>query len=68
MQLIMTWLLEGTESSNKSDMVKNGILLSHTGKEEREVCIQTLCMKLSDRGDNQKVIKHLEDISPHENT
>jgi len=31
------WFLEGTESSTKSDMAKIGIMLSHAGKEVRDV-------------------------------
>ena len=33
----LSWFLAGTESSDKSDMVKIGIMLSHAGKEAREV-------------------------------
>jgi len=33
----LIWFLEGTESSEKSDMAKIGIMLSHAGKEARDV-------------------------------
>ena len=33
----LVWFLEGTESTGKSDGTKIGIMLSHTGKEAREL-------------------------------
>ena len=50
----LTWFLEGTESSSKSDMVKIGIMLSHARKEAREV-YKTL--QWNAEGDNQKFAK-----------
>ena len=31
------WFLEGTESSEKSDAAKIGIMLTHAGKEARDI-------------------------------
>ena len=36
-QLDLQWFLEGTESTEKGDKVKIGIMLSHAGKEGREI-------------------------------
>lgn len=53
----LTWFIEGTESSEKSDMVKIGIMLSYAGKEAREV-YKTL--QWDTPGDNKKFDKVLE--------
>ena len=53
----LSWFLAGTESSNKSNMVKIGIMLSHAGKEAREV-YKTL--QWTEEGDNQKFKKVIE--------
>ena len=53
----LLWFLEGTESAGKSDMVKIGIMLSHAGKEAREVY---KTMHWSAEGDNQKFDKVVE--------
>ena len=50
----LTWFLERTESSSKSNMVKIGIMLSHVRKEAREV-YKTLSWNAE--GDNQKFDK-----------
>ena len=52
----LIWFLEGTESSEKSDMVKIGIMLSHAGKEARDV-YKTLPQDTD--GDNKKFDKVL---------
>ena len=36
-QLDLQWFLEGTESTEKGNKVKIGIMLSHAGKEVREI-------------------------------
>ena len=51
------WFLEGTESSGKSDMVKIGIMLTHAGKEAREV-YKTL--HWTEEGDDKKFNKVIE--------
>jgi len=48
------WFLKGTESSAKSDMAKIGIMLSHAGKEPRDV-YKTL--QWEDNGDDKKFDK-----------
>ena len=53
----LTWFLDGTESSSKSNMVKISIMLSHAGKEAREV-YKTLPWNAE--GDNQKFDKVIE--------
>lgn len=53
----LTWFLEGTESSDKSDMAKIGIMLSHAGKEAREV-YKTL--QWTTDGDEKKFNKVIE--------
>ena len=50
----LIWFLEGTETSCKSDMVKIGIMLTHAGKEVREI-YKTL--QWSEEGDKQKFNK-----------
>ena len=52
----LIWFLEGTESSEKSDMIKIGIMLSHAGKEARDV-YKTL--PWDTEGDNKKFDKVL---------
>ena len=52
----LIWFLEGMESSEKSDMVKIGIMLSHAGKEARDV-YKTLPWDTD--GDNKKFDKVL---------
>jgi len=51
------WFIEGTESSEKSDMAKIGIMLLHAGKEAREV-YKTLPWVGDD--DNKKFNKAIE--------
>ena len=52
----LIWFLEGTESSEKSDMAKIGIMLSHAGKEARDV-YKTLQWEAN--GDDKKFNKVL---------
>jgi len=53
----LQWFLAGTESSDKSDPVKIGIMLSHAGKDAREV-YKTLTW--AEDGDQNKFDKVLE--------
>lgn len=53
----LQWFLAGTESSDKSDPVKIGIMLSHAGKDAREV-YKTLTW--TEDGDKDKFDKVLE--------
>ena len=53
----LQWFLAGTESSDKSDAVKIGIMLSHAGKEAREI-YKTLAWR--EDGDKDKFDKVLE--------
>ena len=53
----MIWFIEGTESTEKSNMAKIGIMLSHAGKEAREV-YKTL--PWATNGDDKKFDKVIE--------
>ena len=53
----MKWYYAGTETSEKSDLVKIGIMLSHAGKEARDV-YKTL--EWAAEGDQNKINKVLE--------
>ena len=53
----LQWFLAGTESSSKSDETKIGIMLTHAGKEAREV-YNTLLW--NEEGDKKKFNKVLE--------
>ena len=53
----LQWFLAGTESTEKDDAVKIGIMLSHAGREAREV-FKTL--PWATEGDNKKFDKVLE--------
>ena len=62
----LQWFLVGTESTEKSDAAKIGIMLSHAGKEARE-----LYKTLTSEGDDKKFDKVLEALerfcSPQKN-
>lgn len=53
----LQWFLEGTESTKKFDGAKIGIMLSHAGKDAREL-YKTLAWKAGD--DEKKLKKVLE--------
>ena len=53
----LVWFLEGTESTGKSDGAKIGIMLSHAGREAREL-YKTL--PSAAEGDDKKFNKVLE--------
>ena len=53
----LIWFIEGTESTEKSDMARIGIMLSHAGKEAREV-YKTL--PWATNGDDKKFDKVIE--------
>ena len=64
----LQWFLAGTESNDKSNAVKIGIILTHAGKEAREI-YKTLPWESP--GDNMKFDKVLEAFKnycqPHKN-
>ena len=53
----LQWFLGGTESTEKSDGTKVGIMLSHTGKDAREL-YKTLSQR--EDGDDKKIKKVLK--------
>ena len=53
----LTWYLAGTEASEKSDLAKIGIMLSHAGKEARDVY---KTFEWAAEGDDKKFEKVLE--------
>ena len=61
----LTWFLEGTESSSKSDMVKIGIMLSHARKEARKCIKHCSGMQKVITRNLPKLSKRLEDTALH---
>ena len=55
----LQWFLAGTESTNKPDAVKIGIMLSHAGRDAR-VVYKTLPWSAEGLGDDKKFDKVLE--------
>ena len=52
----LQWFLAGTESTEKSDAVKIGLMLSHAGKEAREV-YKTLAWAAGDKNKFNTVLE-----------
>ena len=53
----LQWFLKGTESTEKDDTVKIGIMLSHAGKEAREIYKTLLWASTGDARKFDKVLK-----------
>ena len=64
----LQWFLAGTESSDKSDPVKIGIMLSHAGKDAREVYKTLTWTEDDDKNKFDKVLEAFERFcSPQKN-
>ena len=57
----LTWFLAGTESTEKSDSVKIRIMLSHAGKEAREIYKRLPQIEPGDKMKFDKVVKAFRD-------
>ena len=57
----LTWFLAGTESTDKSDSVKIGIMLTHAGKEAREIYKTLPWSEPDDKMKFNKVLKAFKD-------
>ena len=64
----LEWFLAGTESTDKADSVKIGIMLSHAGKDAREVYKTLSWAEDEDRNKFDKVLEAFERFcSPQKN-
>ena len=64
----LQWFLEGTKSTAKSDGTKIGIMLSHAGKDARELYKTLPCKEEGDEKKFKKVLEaFVEFCSPQRN-
>ena len=59
----LTWFLAGTESSEKSDSIKIGIMLTHAGKEACEIYKILLWTEPGEKMKFDKVVKAFREYS-----